>query len=416
MDFTIPSGEHKGKSLADAPTEAITYWYKRKHANLEAEPNGRYAESDRKWLTAAYAEMERRKTNGGPAQTTQSATRPAPAQHAAPQGQAITVTQRPALALAGAYGDAAAVSSRLAEAAVSAHLVSPATTCAELPEGCAVALSVVQIDTASNEIYAITGNKRDPKPTDMCGLSKVALDKIAAAAGISWVPHLTGRLDDGRDPHYCHFRAVARVRDLDGTIRELPGEVEIDARDGSPQIEEIASKARARAAKYNDTNDGGASQILELRKFLIRHAESKAMNRAIRKLGVRTSYTRAELAKPFVVAKIMFTGRSEDPELRRMFAGKIADNFLASSNALYSGTPQAPHAAPTHALPSAAAAPQLHGAPRVGSVPADTDAYEAHGEDLPPPPGATTTPVPPAASPTHPDGGDMDRGPSPEAY
>jgi hypothetical protein len=196
-----------------------------------------------------------------------------------------------------------------------------------------VQLSFVSVnaDEKIGEVYPVGGGK--------LGLSAVTLSKIGAAASISWDPDKSGRLDDGSHPHYCHYRAVGRTRNFDGTVRVLTGEVEIDAREGSPQIDEIQQKAAAREADrtYNGKRDGGASQILELRKFLLRHAERKAKSRAIADLGMKRSYTKAELAKPFAVANLMFTGQTDDPELKRAFAHKIADSFLGASAALFGG-------------------------------------------------------------------------------
>lgn len=297
----------------------------------------------------AKTELARRK-NGGPA--------PAPVAIVhAPEVQIIT----------GAFRDPRRATDALELATRAGHLVAPAPVCGTLPEGCAIALSAVKVDVA-NETYSLPGKKQ--------GLGKAALDKIAGAAGVSWDAMLSRRLDDGSDPHYCHYKAVGRVRDFDGTVRVLQGEVEIDARDGSPQIEEIITKARS-ASPQRDPK----GQILELRKFLLRHAESKAKNRAIRSLGLRTSYSAEELQKPFVVAKVQFTGESDDPEIRKMLAGKVADAFLGSQSALYGqGAALSAPTAPAE-LP---AADGKHGPPPVGAVPADDSATEADGEEVPP--------------------------------
>jgi hypothetical protein len=249
----------------------------------------------------------------------------------------------------GNFRDPQRATDALRHASQAAHLVAPAPVCGSLPEGCALALAAVQVDV-DTETYAIPGGNK-------LGLGKTALDKIAGAAGVSWVPDQSRRLDDGSDPHYCHYKAVGRVRDFDGTVRVIQGEVEIDARDGSAQ--------------------GSAKELAQVRKFILRHAESKAKNRAIRSLGVRTSYTEAELRKPFVVAKVQFTGESSDPEIRKMFAAKTADAFLGSHAALYGGRPEP-------ALPPAEKPDGTHPPPPVGSVaPSDTD-IPAEGEELPP--------------------------------
>jgi hypothetical protein len=262
----------------------------------------------------------------------------------------------------GTYRSSERATMALQQAAHLGHLVTPASVCGVLPEGCALALSAVLIDV-KNETYDLSGKR---------GLSKSALDKIAGAAGISWDPMLSRRLDNGADPSYCHYKAVGRVRDFDGTVRILQGEVEIDVREGSAQVEEIRVKADRRAKKENKPSDGGENQILELRKFILRHAESKAKNRAIRSLGLRTSFAASELEKPFVVAKVQFTGQTDDPMLKPIFAKSIADSFTNANQALF-GAPLA--------LP---AADGTHAAPPIGTVGASESDFEADGDEVPP--------------------------------
>lgn len=333
--------------------------------------------------TIAQAELARR--GGKPASP--------PAAPAAKPSQALT-RSGPSHVVMGSF-DATRASQVLQDALDKYHLVAPATVVGSLPEGCEVSISVVTIDPAT-ETFGLTGRKGQPSPDDTLGLSRVALDKIAAAAGGTWLRSY--RTDDGRDPNYCAWTAILAVRMFDGQIRELPGSVEIDAREGSPLIDEIRVKAERRKKSYpNDRNDGGSSQILELRKFLVRHAESKAMNRAIAKLGIRRSYKRYELDKPFAVARIMFTGRSLDPEARRLFQEKIAESFLGGTSALFGSGPQAP-ALPAPNVPTHVP----HAAPPVGSVGAGDADFDVEGDEVPPYEDAPATTAAPAASATAP--------------
>lgn len=249
--------------------------------------------------------------------------------------KALATTGEKTLKVTGAFRDAKDVTARLQFAAQNYHLISPATACGAVPEGCSIALSTVLVDIEA-ETYD-QGGKR--------GLGKTALDKIAAAAGISWDARLSGRLDDGSDANYCMWRAIGTLRHLDGTIVQLVGSKEMDLRPGSPQV--LALEERA-AAKKRDAS----AQIREMRLHIVAHAESKARLRAIRSLGVRSAYSRDELKKPFVIAKIMWTGQSDDPELRRAFAMKQADAMLSGTRSLYGETAPAP-------LPSVAGMPRL---------------------------------------------------------
>jgi len=325
MSETIPGGPRKGLPLAEAEDKDITYWLDRREKELAGDPNGRFAGDNQAWIEAAKAELHRRGADGPERQAARAPSAPT---------TALQKSKPTEIQLGASMNDPAAVTAKLTELAASYHLVSPASSVDGMPPGCGVQLSFVTVnpDDKVGEVYSVGGGK--------LGLSAVTLSKIGAAAGISWLPEKSGRLDDGSNPHYCHYRAVGKTRNFDSSDRILTGEVEIDAREGSPQIDEIQQKAAAREAdrNYSGKRDGGASQILELRKFLLRHAERKAKSRAIADLGVKRSYTKAELAKPFAVANLMFTGQTDDPDLKRAFAHKIADSFLGASAALY-GTP-----------------------------------------------------------------------------
>jgi hypothetical protein len=90
-------------------------------------------------------------------------------------------------------------------------------------------------------------------------------------------------------------------------------------------------------------------------------AETKSRLRAVRSLEVRTSYSPEELRKPFVVARCMWTGQTDDDELRRTFAIMQAERFMGARAALYGGGPS------RHALPPAPR-PIVIPAPPVGTV------------------------------------------------
>lgn len=240
--------------------------------------------------------------------------------------QAIVMSKEDRLAnLPGSYRNARAVTERLQFAADNFHLVSPTTTCGVVPEGCNVVLSVVHIDPA--ETYDVGFGKLAP--------SKTALQKIAQCAGISWDPVQSRRLDDGSHPHYCYYLAVGKMRHLDGTEVQLVGSKEMDLREGSAQVQKVLE---------SNKKGNGEAQLRDMRAFILGHAETKAQLRAIRSMGVRSSYTRQELERPFVVARLMWTGQSEDAELRRLFALKQADKMLSAASALYGAPPPAPAA------------------------------------------------------------------------
>lgn len=358
-EATIPAGRSKGTPLSEATDADINYWISRRESELQTDPDGKFAEPSRRWLAAAKDELRRRGIDPG-----EQAPQPPRAERPQPPAPLAT---RATEQLVTATRDTSRINAQLMEMRQNYHLVAPATVCGSLPEGCEVAFALVQVNP--DDCYPLSGGK--------LGLDGTSIKQIGSAAGVSWDDRASGRLDDGSDPHYCHFQAVGYVRNFDGSLRKLTGSVEIDARDGSPQIEEIRTEARnARDRNGNPSPRDPSGQILELRKFLLRHAETKAKLRAIADMGIKRSYERKELSKPFAVARLMWTGYSDDPELRRIFAMKQADAMIGGIAGLYGQQNAPPYQSPAPAPALQAAppsSPALHAPPRVGAVPRHDD-------------------------------------------
>jgi len=195
-------------------------------------------------------------------------------------------------------------------------------------------ISFVFIDP-EHESYRIQG-------TSKLGIGKTGLDRISSAAGVRWDPNLCGQIDDGKNQNFVEYRAAGPVLQLDGTERMLHATKRIDLRAerGTP-VETWGNDAQeiARVAA-KDKNEKGESrdpwpQIIQARQHILGLAESKAKNRAIRSLGIRTAYEPAELARGFAVVRIQFTGRSEDPEIEYQVSMMIAERALSSASRLY---------------------------------------------------------------------------------
>lgn len=363
----LPKKGGDGPLLEEAEEKDLLYWGGVKLKDINDPEKANYHERDRQFLAALRTELARRgvdashlappaagarvPSSSGPTQ------RSAPAQRSAGNGVAI---QRAAPAqgsqmVIGSFGDGAAASAALAEAQRQYHLVAPTTVIGRLPEGCEVAISLVYVDPNGPEVYAITGDNRNPKPDDTVGLDRVALAKIGAAAGVTWIA--SHRTDNGSHPHYCAWEAVAEFPNFDMTSSRVPGNVDIDTREDGDISGAAAAEIRKKARKRQNNFDDGDGQLLELRKFIVRHCESKAMNKAIAGRGVRRSYKREDLKKAFAVAKLVFTGHSDDPEARADFRKMIGARFLGASNALYGAAPIMQIAAPQ---PAAYLAPPAH--------------------------------------------------------
>lgn len=266
----------------------------------------------------------------------------------------------------GAFRDSGEVSAMLMQAQAHAHVVGN-TGLAAVPDGFALVTQAVVIDP-QHDTYPIPG------PGSKRGLAKAALERIASAAGVSWITHECGRLDDGSDPHYCEYRAVGMRRTPDGQPVRIMGTKVMDLRDGSPAITMMEERA---AAKGKDAS----RQIRELRGFIQEHAESKAKNRAIRSLGVKTAYDQRELSKPFVTVQLQLTGDFQDPELRREYARAMMVSQIGHAGALYGPGPSEA-GQPARAIvnrPTRQALPQgdpelgTKAPPPVGATPPDDD-------------------------------------------
>lgn len=280
---------------------------------------------------------------------------------------AMEVYRERAVAISGSYINPKEVSEQLQYAAQHMHLVSPATSVGHLPPGCAITLAAVQIDP-DTETYKVEGG---------LALKKEGLDRIAQGVGITWDPIVSRRLDDASDAHYCHFRASGRYRAFDGQWQVIVGEKEMDLREGSPQIE--AMKARAKAGK-----DPG-KQIRGQREHILSHAETKARLRAIRSIGIRSSYTREELQKPFISARVMFTGQSDNPEMQRDLTNAVASSFLDGKTSLYEDAPASSQTVELGAHTPPPVGFTASEAER-GDEPEDADFQEVDSSGPPPPP------------------------------
>ena len=298
----------------------------------------------------ARAEIARRK--GAPA--------PAPlARQQAPSNAIAPRNREEAQRFVGTLRDPQAITQAFREMAEICNLVTPATACGSLPEGCEIATSLVFVDpvlkgneTGNGEVYKTDGGK--------LALTKTSLDRIAQAAGVTWIPELSGRTDDRKDPRYVEWRAVGKWRLFDGFEHVETRSRAADLRDGSDEIKGMTEK-----------------QLTQQRKFILTMAESKAMNRVVRALGIKTSYTAEELAKPFAVCRLMFTGRTDDPELRREFALRTQAAMQGSIGALYGNqaTPELP--------PAERGAIEAEGSEVTGAA-ADASSAPESDDDMPP--------------------------------
>ena len=234
------------------------------------------------------------------------------------------------------------------------NVCAPMVALDKVPDMHRISVRVVQVDPET-DTYLIPGEKKED-PDAKVGIGKVALDKLAAAANIQWVPGQCGRIDDGKDPYFVTYRAVGIMRNFDGETRVLSAEKTIDLR-GKPGMEDdaqgndtqeiirVAKKANENEIEYSKKYKRDPKpprdpwqQITQMRQNIHSLAESKAKNRAIRAaLAVPVAMPKSKVKKPFVIPALVLQPDLSDPDVKR---AAIAHMFGASA-ALY-GAPQGP--------------------------------------------------------------------------
>lgn len=248
------------------------------------------------------------------------------------------------------------------------HLVSPATSCGYLPPGCMVVFSFVKVDPdpKNKEVYKI------PASADV-GIGKVALQRISNAAAITWGPGIWVPAE----LHKRAYTAMGMARHFDGSPMILTGYHEDDLSEGSAEWDliykrhEIALAKWERSDKREDRPKDPELSILEKRKNLSLNCETKAKLRAIRSMGIKTSYSPKELEKAFAIAR-----------LHNMAAAAAQyENAMAAMYGLQ--VPRIPQARTIRALPAPA-----HELPQPTTF--DTDGVV---NDPPPPPKSEPRPV-----------------------
>jgi len=118
---------------------------------------------------------------------------------------------------------------------------------------------------------------------------------------------------------------------LDGTWRKILGDKEIRM---SVIREELTDSKREKAQSYlNDPKDGPEfrrlypdpeiwiqeqvrTEALQIKKHIMSRAQTGALARATKSIGIRETYTPAELQKPFVFPKLVFSPDPNHPQDR----------------------------------------------------------------------------------------------------
>ena len=314
-----------------------------------------------------------------------------------------------------------------------------ASTIGEIPSGHRVVINLVQVDPDEPGVVYPTGNSKKVRIDgrdewiDILGLGNTVRRRIGQAAGLSWIPELSGRIDDGSNPRRITFIKACSYRDLMGETRTQTGtyELDFDKREAdlvqsklktyekncqktykkspsAPTEGEIFRSANPDGQKWAE--EAARVDIMRMMVHGLQRAETGAENRAIAAaLGLRCSgYTAAELkAKPFAVFRLVDDiDWANDPQahaaqilqasgLAKLIAFGGQANSLRSMLLPSVAAGQPVIAAPTPVVPVTAPAPgQVVEDP---DEPDEPDEVLGRKEDVPVPPEEPKTDAAPAA-------------------
>jgi len=200
-----------------------------------------------------------------------------------------------------------------------ANIVTPVSHVDYIPPMHRISLRSVMIDPEVDQYGAGAEVYRDPRfcKDNERAPGKIMLTKLMAAAGVQIIDQR--RLDDRSDPNYCEMEVVLGVRDYDGTPRQVIQSKVMDLRAGAPETmkpEKVNGQKTGRLVAYEDT------ALADKRRHIQSHAETKAIERGLRMiLNLRQKYTLDELAKPFVVPKLIPALDPNDPDQKAALIG-----------------------------------------------------------------------------------------------
>ena len=165
----------------------------------------------------------------------------------------------------------------------------------------------LSVDESKGDIYHDNQMKSGHYAPTAKGLAK-----IRQVAGIDEID--SRRTDDGKDPEVVEWTVVIEMA--------LPS----------------GQRVRAHGSKRMDMNAmsfASDSHRRKARQFLLEHAQTKALNRAIRSmLTLHGSMPKVEIAKPFAILR--WVPNMSDPDVRR----RMLDNLLPASVAAYGPEPR----------------------------------------------------------------------------
>ncbi len=222
-----------------------------------------------------------------------------------------------------------------------ANLLMPSIHIAGLSEFHAPVIETVQasITPDDGDVYEDTVTKK-LRPT------KQLLMKLSFCAGIIWSPTETKRTDNRSDRNYISFQAVGGIKKADGTPVFFKAEYDMDFEVIEYELRALyegktkwlKKKENGHEREYTATEKKEyvdycvTRDLIQKRKHGVKLCEAGAMNRVVREiLGLKQGYTKEELSKPFVMARIVFRPDYNDKEVKKA----LIDAHIKSMMGIY---------------------------------------------------------------------------------
>ena len=221
-----------------------------------------------------------------------------------------------------------------------ANLLMPSTQIEGLSEFHAPVIEKVTLSSNPGDGDVYPHSDEDDPNKQKFRLTKQALMKLSVCAGIIWSVSETRRVDDGSNRNYVCYQAVGGLKKADGTPIFFKAQYDMDFEVVEAELRALyekkttgqwaknkSPKEKAEYVEYCITRD-----MLQKRKHKLKLAEAGAMNRVVREiLGLKNTYSIAELAKPFVMARIVFRPDYSDKDVK----AKMIDAHIKAMTGVY---------------------------------------------------------------------------------
>ena len=162
---------------------------------------------------------------------------------------------------------------------------------------------------------------------------RTAYDRLMQAAGIQVMHRDSGRVDDGSNPRLVRYKAVGRMKLMDGTwqVRDAEKEINLDVCEKELRAS-FRKKHVGKADMLRRETDEVYADLLQIQKHMLARAKTGAENALVCKfLAMKKSYSADELKNEFVFPALVFRPDPNHPMDRQY----LLDQGSGAMTALY---------------------------------------------------------------------------------